>query len=321
MYSKLKELAVKLNIEAEVGSAEPFDMAKDCLKDVPFVSTDIYTRLDPHITMSDAKSLVAIAIPYNTLYKKPKDTVLRGNISSGAVGEDYHITAAEKLSIIKEELLKGYDVMCFADTGPLIDREVAIRCGLGYRGKHGGIINDNIGSMFFIGYAITNVPFELWNKKEHKIKSSCGNCERCVKACPTGAITQSGFEYRKCISYITQKPGVLTDKESKSIGVQIYGCDICQKVCIKNNFKYEYSEYAWYDIDKLITISNRDFKDTFGNTAAGWRGKKILQRNAIIALGNMGNRQALDILYKLKNDVRDEISAASQWAIGEIEKG
>lgn len=321
MYNKLQKLAKQLNIIAGVGNADVFDVDKECLLNVPFVDVTYDVRINPSLTLPGAKSIIAIGIPYNTIYKKCADNKFRGRLSSGAVGQDYHTIAKEKLDIIINTLLHGYTAMPFADTGPLIDREVAVRCGLGYIGKHYGVINSEIGSMFFIGYAITNVPMNVWNVENNSIIGSCGNCTRCIKACPTGAIKKDGFDYTKCISYITQKKGVLSNDESKSIGLQIYGCDVCQLVCPKNKFNYAESEYANPDIEKLLKISNKKFKDIYYPTAAGWRGKKILQRNAIIALGNMKDKKALDLLYEYTNDSRVEISQAAIWAVNKIKKG
>ncbi len=320
MYRKLMELSEKLNIIAGVGSAEPFNISRNLIEDIPFVSFEYEKRIDPRATMADAKSLVCIGLPYNTIYESSDDDKLRGAFSSGAVGEDYHITILRILNSIKQELLADYDAMLFADTGPLIDREVALRCSLGYVGKNRSIINDKIGGMFFIGYMITNVPYEKWNIKNNVITGGCGDCSKCIKACPTGAISKNGFDYKKCISYITQKSGALTDIESEYIGRQIYGCDVCQRACIKNKFTHSYSKYAYPDIEELLKISNKEFNNIYKKTAAGWRGKKILQRNAVIALGNIGNKKALPLLNELKKDKREEISKAALWAIEKIEK-
>lgn len=318
MYNRLKDLADELNIIAGAGTAAPFDIDRTVLENIPFVGYDHDVRLDPTLTMADAKSLIAVGIPYNKAYKKPLDNRLRGCMSSGAVGEDYHITAWKKLNIIADRLLKGYDAMIFSDTGPLIDREVALRCGLGYRGRHYGIINDKIGSMFFIGYIITNMPFENWNIPNTSIKNSCGGCLKCINACPTGALGLNTFDHTKCISYITQKSGTLNDFEARSIQTQIYGCDICQRACPKNKLTLSENEYAYPDIERLLNISNKEFKNIFAPTAAGWRGKKILQRNAVIALGNLKDERALKLLYRLRDDDRIEISQAAKWAINEI---
>lgn len=314
MYYKLLDYCKKLNIIVGVGSAKPFNITYESIKDTPFVSFDYKKRIDPRETMADANSLIAIGIPYNIVYTKINDNKLRGSFSSGAVGEDYHITAKRLLSDICNNFISNYNYMIFADTGPLIDREVALRCDIGYVGRNFSIINSEIGGMFFIGYAITNVPFSIWNKPNINIENNCGSCNNCINACPTGAISLNGFDYKKCISYITQKSGVLSDMECSSIGIQIYGCDICQRSCPKNSFIVKEDERAYPDIEDIINISNKGFNILYKNTAAGWRGKKILQRNAIIALGNLGDKRALPILEKLKYDNRIEISSAAKWA-------
>lgn len=322
MYSKLYEFAQKFNVIVGVGTAEPFCCKdKSSLEDIPFVTYSIEERLNPKITMLEAQSLVAVGLPYNTLYNKNEDSVLRGRISSGAIGIDYHVKITNILKEMLSEWQGKYKIMIFADTGPLIDRYVAIRCGLGYIGKHHGVINKDIGSMFFIGYAITDIPFECWNFNADQDTGSCGECNRCIKACPTGALACDPFDYKKCISYITQKSGILTDEECEAIGTNIYGCDICQKACNKNSFNYSSDEYAYPNIEELLNISNKEFKTIYGKTAAGWRGKKILQRNAIIALGNLKNTKALELLYKLADDSRAEISHSAKWAINNIMKG
>lgn len=321
MYQKLMALAEKLNIIAGVGSAEPFDVPKEVLRDVPFVNFSYEKRTNPSLTMADAASLVCIGLPYNTIYGSVNDNRIRGAFSSGAVGEDYHITVMNKLEIIKKEIIGDYSAMIFADTGPLIDREVALRCSLGYMGKNFSIINDKIGGMFFIGYMITDIPYEKWNVVSYYTSTEgCADCVNCIKACPTGAISKKGFDYRKCISYITQKTGVLSDAEAKSIGRQIYGCDVCQRVCVKNKFNFAENEYAYPDIEELLSISNREFNSIYKKTAAGWRGKKILQRNAVVALGNLRDKRALPVLEKLTEDLREEISESAKWAIEKIEK-
>lgn len=319
MFKKLTALAEKLNIIAGVGSAEPFKISRELLKDIPFVNYSYEKRTDPSLTMTDAKSLVCIGMPYNTIYTFVNDSRLRGAFSSGAVGEDYHITIINKLKAIENEIIGEYKAMSFSDTGPLIDREVAVRCSLGYMGKNCSIINDKIGGMFFIGYMITNIPYEKWNVNLKTVNTKgCADCENCIAACPTGALSKNGFDYKKCISYITQKPGVLSDTEARSVGRQIYGCDVCQRVCKKNRFNFEENKLAYPDAEELLSISNREFDRVYKNTAAGWRGKKILQRNAVIALGNLKDKRALPILEGLLADTREEISQSAKWAIKNI---
>lgn len=322
LYKKLQELSKKENIIAGVGSAEPFNELKEYLKDknVPFVSCSLDERTEPNVTMANVKSIVAVGLPYNVVYTKIKDNTLRGCISAGAVGTDYHIVIMEKMKKIKDEILPDCEVKMFSDTGPLSDRDVAIRCGIGVRGKNGSVINSKIGGMFFIGYMLTDAEYDMWQVC-YEEKISCNNCMKCINACPNGAINDGRCNYSKCISYITQKKGVLNDKEYESIGRQIYGCDICQRVCPFNkNFVYRENEFAYPDIEKLLNMTNREFKEIFGNTAAGWRGKRTLQRNALVVLGNIGDKRALNLIKRYTDSEYDDLRSAAIYAKKKIEE-
>lgn len=322
LYESLQAIAERENIIAGVGSAEPFYGLKERLEgiSVPFVNAGIEERINPSVTMPEVRSIVAIGLSYNAVYESINDGRYRGVISAGAVGEDYHRTVLRKLGVIRDELLKNNKVMLFADTGPLADREAALRCGLGSRGRNLSIINESIGSMFFIGYMLTDMDYESWEAPPIKQnKDICGDCDRCITACPGRALEKGKCSYEKCISYITQKKGVLTCEESSAIGVQIYGCDICQRVCSYNKaFVKAYSKYAYPDIEELLSMSRREFDRIYGPTAAGWRGRRTLQRNAIIALGNMKAEKMKPVLERLAEDKREDISAAAEYALNKI---
>ena len=268
-----------------IGNAEPFYDIKEILENkyVPFVEQDVEKRINPKLINKNAKSIIALGLSYNKKFVGKLDDKIRGRISIGAMGMDYHILVKEKLLRIKNELnLKG-DI--FVDTGPLVDREVAKRCGLGQIGKSGNIINKKLGSIFFIGYMILEI--ELEPTKVLDFIDLCKDCDKCIKCCPSGSILENDFKYEECISYLTQCKGILTDREKSIINKQIYGCDICQRVCPYNKdiyFENIYDiEIFFPDIEKLLFMSNKEFNETYKKTASGWRGKKILQRNAIIA--------------------------------------
>lgn len=320
LFNKLQEFSKKENIISGVGSAESFFELKEYLKDktVPFVNYSIEERTEPNIAMASVKSIIAIGLSYNVVYVKIKDNLLRGNMSAGAVGTDYHILIKEKLERLKKEVLPDCQYKIYSDTGPLSDRDVAVRCGLGKRGKNGSVINPQIGGMFFIGYMLTDIDYSLWGIKGNT-EIDCGDCEKCIKACPNGAIYNGKCDYSKCISYITQKKGVLTSEEYKRMGIQIYGCDICQRVCPYNkNYEKAENELAYPDIERLLNMTNREFKEVFGNTAAGWRGKRTLQRNALIALGNMKDNRGLSLAEKFINSENEDLRSAALYATDKI---
>lgn len=264
-----------------------------------FVEKDIEKRISPRLTMPCAKSIIVLAKSYNKNILVESDGRLRGYISIGAVGEDYHIFMQRKMGELSALLKNQFDAECmpFADTGPLVDRAVAIRSGIGYKGNNGSIITKNGGSAVFFGYIITNLGLKYGEKST----IHCSNCNKCINACPTGAINGGIFKIEKCISYITQQKRLLTVDEMKSTGLNLYGCDVCQRVC-KNNPKPFDNITELEDImpllEEILNMSNSTFKKRFGDTAIGWRGAAVIKRNALAALGNTGRAESLALIEK-----------------------
>ncbi|MBR1444157.1 MAG: tRNA epoxyqueuosine(34) reductase QueG [Firmicutes bacterium] len=308
---KLYEYAKEKNIAMGIGNAERFEDIRDIIEKryVPFVKWETEERIDPRRSMDNARSIICIGVSYNKEFIGEKDDRIRGVMSLGAVGEDYHKTVGRYLKEMLE--YAGIEGKIFVDTGALVDREVAIRCGIGNYGENNSVISPIHGAMFFIGYALTE---EKLTETGREKKKTCTGCGKCLKICPTKALYKGGFDYKRCISYITQKKGCLSEEEMKAVGKNIYGCDLCQKVCPLNSPPEKSSniEKFFPDIEKLLYISNAEFKETYGNTAAGWRGKKILQRNAVAALGNMNDERALKLAEKFLDDEREEINHAAR---------
>lgn len=269
-----------------------------------FEPKDINKIIYPSLTMPNVKSIIVIAEAYNKRFEFKNDNKLRANISLSAIGTDYHTIVRNKLKNLADyikTIVPNFEFQIFVDTGALLDREVAKRANIGWQGKNNFIINDEFGSWIFIGYMLTNIYIPV---VQETIDNKCGNCTKCIDACPTGALKPNyEFNSKICISYLTQKKEDLSDKEIRDIKFQLYGCDICQKVCPYNKsvpFKeiiYDIDE-AKADIEELLFMSNREFKNKYGKTAAGWRGKKVLQRNAIIVLQNINTKEAKSLMKK-----------------------
>lgn len=223
----------------------------------------------------DAKTAIVFAFSY---YVKGAG----GNISRYAWGKDYHIVAKEIMKPV-EDLLKseGYAAESYADVGPLNERMLARLSGIAFIGKNRMAINKRLGSYFFIGYILTDCNIE----PDRENAESCANCGKCIAACPLGAITEGSFNPNKCISYISQKKGELSGVEIDALirTETIWGCDICQEVCPHNTNipETEICEFKDNIIKDLHIeqMSNRDFKDKFGERAFAWRGKNVLLRN------------------------------------------
>lgn len=169
-------------------------------------------------------------------------------------------------------------IKSMVDTGELVDRAVAERAGIGWSGKNCSIITPEFGSYVYLGDIITSLPFE----PDTPMEDRCGECNKCVDVCPTGALVQGGqLDSSKCIAFLTQTKGFLPDEYRTKLGNRLYGCDTCQTVCPENKGKdYHFHEEMEPDpelakplLRPLLTMSNRDFKDKFGHVSGSWRGK------------------------------------------------
>ena len=206
----------------------------------------------------------------------------KGNISRYAQGEDYHITVIRKLKPIAAELEKsGFFAKIFTDTGFLNERLLAVKSGIAFIGRNRMAISEKFGSYFFVGYVLTDCVIE-GNKENRK---SCKNCGKCKKVCPFGALN-GGFCEEKCVSYITQKKGDLTEGEEIAIAKAntIWGCDLCQEVC-PHNKNVPITEIAEFKENRITNLeidenlSNKEFQKMYKNRAFAWRGKGVLIRN------------------------------------------
>lgn len=311
------------NLTTGICSAEDFDFLRPVLERrnhllKGFAEQNIEKRISPKLTFSNVKSIIVLAMNYNKKISFLHDNELRGHFSIGAVGTDYHILLKEKLLQLAS-LLQNHAVsfQAFVDTGALVDREIALRACIGYRGKNCSIHIPEKGSMVFIGYLLID---KLLSPSSKTFLESCGDCKKCIASCPSGALSENEpFAIQKCISYITQKKGLLSHWEMKTIGLQLYGCDICQITCPHNQNNrlsdFVSSEEITPLLSSILSLSNKQFQETIGKTAAGWVGKKIIQRNAVAVLGNIRKKESLFVLQKCLFDIRPLIRHTAVKAI------
>ncbi|MCR6097138.1 tRNA epoxyqueuosine(34) reductase QueG [Salipaludibacillus agaradhaerens] len=318
-------------------SADPFVTLKSRLKEQQklgyasgFEKGTIEERTTPDLLLPEAKTIISIALAYPSKLKnapQSKKGARRGIFCRASWGEDYHHILRSKLSKLEAYIYERVpEAKCksMVDTGELSDRAVAERAGIGWSGKNCAIITPEFGSYVYLGDMITTLDFP----EDQPIFDQCGTCNKCVDACPTGALVQGGqLDSNKCIAFLTQTKEMLPEQYRKKIGNRLYGCDTCQVVCPVNKGKdarhhpemLPDPEIVKPELIPLLKMSNREFKETFGRISGAWRGKKPIQRNAIIALAHYKEEEALPLLYELMlKDPRAVIRGTAAWAITEM---
>lgn len=295
-----------------------------------FEKGTIAERTEPTRLLPEAKSIISIAIAYPTrMQDAPRSTKesRRGIFCRASWGTDYHVVLRDKLQKLTDfikENMPDAESKLMVDTGELSDRAVAERAGIGFSGKNTSIITPEFGSFVYLGELLTNLPFI----PDTPIEDGCGSCTKCMDACPTGALVQGGqLNAQRCIAFLTQTKDFLPEEFRTKLGNRIYGCDTCQMVCPWNkqvNFDHhpEFKpdpEVAKPKLIPMLRISNREFKEKFGHMSGSWRGKKPLQRNALIALGHYKDKTAVDeLIHVMQHDPRPVIRGTAAWSLGKI---
>lgn len=288
-------------------------------------------RLDPPLVLSEARSIVTLAVSYHrseVTSQHPANTA--GLIARYARYPDYHDLLKTPLKELTEHVdaIGGPDTrsLWYVDTGPLLERELAERAGIGFVGKHTNLISRRLGNWFFLAEIITTAELPP-DASEH---NRCGNCTRCITACPTRAITAPfQLDARKCISYLTiELKGSIPEEHRRAIGNRVYGCDDCLEACPWNRFAREGAimrNHARNDLDEpglleLLALDNAAFKLRFQGTPMLRTKRRGVLRNVCVALGNVGTREALPALERASHDEEPLIAEHAAWAVAEIER-
>ncbi len=341
-YDKLKQEIIEYSQVIGIdkigfASASTFDELKNRLLrqqelgyQSGFEEPDIEKRTNPALLMEGASTIISIALAYPSKMSKrvvSKKGQRRGLFARASWGLDYHLILKERLSKLEEfikERVPEANCKPMVDTGELSDRAVAERAGIGWSGKNCAIITPEFGSYVYLGEMITNLPFA----PDEPMEDRCGDCNKCIEACPTGALVQGGqINAQRCISFLTQTKDFILDEFREKIGNRLYGCDSCQTACPENkgrNFHFHEEMEADPEMVKpllkpLLKLSNRQFKASFGTLAGAWRGKRPIQRNAIIALAHFKDETAVDDLVDVLNhDPQPVLRGTAAWALGKI---
>lgn len=283
-----------------------------------FEEKELRKRVDPKAIWPACETVVVLAYPL--VYSAPPQKG-EGVLARSAVGEDYHSQVKRALHQLVNSLgeagWRGETPQIQVDTGPLNERALATRAGLGWLGKNQQLIIPGKGSFVALGLMLLDKALP----PDEPLAGQCGNCTRCIRACPAQILGTRHFQANECLSYLTQSKEPLTERQRTALGKRIFGCDTCQEVCPHNGLRCdeegkcsilneikgdrqgelrkavlegkepdisgEKALPRGVDLWDTLTLTKSQFNQQWRGTAAGWRGKGILQRNAYLALKNL----------------------------------
>ncbi len=295
-------------------------------------------RRDPQKVLPGAKSIIVVALNYfqgPAVRRSPAFATLRsgrqtaatGKIARYAWGDDYHDVVAAKLDKIDKFLRDfGGQQKCYVDTGPILERDHAAQAGTGWHGKSTMLIDPRLGTWIFLGEILTTLELPADSPQRDR----CGTCERCITACPTGAITAPHrLDARRCISYLTiELKGPIPLELLPFIGNRIFGCDDCLDACPWNRFAQASRETAFsarrstagMPLREYLKLSDAEFRGLFRSSPIKRVKRRGFLRNVCVALGNVGDSSDLPALECAAADPEPLIAEHAAWAITRIQQ-
>jgi epoxyqueuosine reductase len=286
-------------------------------------------RCDPQKVLAGARSIVVVALNYwQGESATPKAFgAAEGRIARYAWGKDYHEVISQKLDKIDNFLRRfGGRQKSYVDTGPILERDHAAQAGIGWHGKSTMLIDTRLGTWFFLGEILTTLELP----PDPPQRDRCGTCERCIKACPTGAITAPHrLDARRCISYLTIELKSSIPVELRPlIGNRIFGCDDCLDACPWNRFAQASRETAFSArpsttgmlLRDYLKLNDVEFRGLFRNSPIKRIKRRGLLRNVCVALGNVGGLADLPALKGAASDSDELVAEHAAWAIARIQQ-
>lgn len=284
-------------------------------------------RCDPEKVLPGAQSIVVFALNYfqRKEARRAAATGREGRIARYAWGDDYHELIAAKLDKIDQFLRSfGGRQKCYVDTGPVLERDYAAEAGVGWHGKSTMLIDKQLGTWFFLAEILTTLELP----PDKPVPNRCGTCNRCITACPTGAITAAHrLDARRCISYLTIELKTAIPVELRPfIGDRIFGCDDCLDACPWNRFARESRESAFrarpsttgMSLREYLYLTDAEFRALFKKSPIKRIKRRGFLRNVCVALGNVGDPSDLPALQRAATDPEPLIAEHARWAIQQI---
>ncbi len=291
-------------------------------------------RAYPKSSLPECRSVIVLGwsypIPVLVDSYDDRGSIIHGRIASYALVEDYHDVVIRHLHGLVNyiETYLGHEVAHreYTDTGPILERELAQRAGLGWIGKNTCLINPSCGSYFTLAEILLGIELEPDDPFVH---NRCGTCQRCIQACPTGCIlADRTLDARRCISYLTiELRGSIPVDLRPLMDHWVFGCDICQQVCPWNRFAIEQNEAIedpillnpTPNLVEELGLTAPDFNHAYQHSPLRRAKRRGYLRNVAVALGNSHNSQAVPALSRtLIDDLEPLVRAHAAWALGQI---
>jgi epoxyqueuosine reductase len=285
-------------------------------------------RRDSRLPHAGVVSAIVVGMDYGG--REPS-----GPVARYARGDDYHDVMRGRLrdllAWMERETGSAVRGRPYVDTGPVLERDLARKAGLGWFGKNTMLINMQRGSFFFLGALFVDLPL---TPDEPFGTEHCGTCRRCLDACPTGALVAPGeMDARRCISYLTiENRGAIPLELREQIGGLVYGCDICQDVCPWNEkFARDIAEpalaarEAWAGKDartlarEILAMEETEYRAAFKDSPMTRAKLRGLKRNAAVVLGNVGTPDDAMVLAAAAGDADPLVAEHAAWALETID--
>lgn len=262
---------------------------------------DAAKKMHKNVIEETYPTMVVLGLSYPKRILKHTETHLVPSFYT--FGKDYHLVLKERMASVLKDLDIEYRLG--VDNHNHDERLAATLAGIGYFAKNQLIINETLGSYFFLGLVFLNTTIE--HEITLEVNTDCGTCRKCLDACPTGALSDMGYQMDLCMSHYNQSKRVLTDTEMNA-NYSLFGCDICQMVCPKNSIvksinhpEFELSGKEMVSIIDLFTLSDKQFKDTYSDMPYLWKGKTVLMRNALLVLKRLKNTRYNDLIEQSRS--------------------
>jgi epoxyqueuosine reductase len=295
-------------------------------------------RADPLYLLPECQSILVLGMPYAHPLSSPSsgdqsDSPITGKIAAYAWGKDYHDIITPRCEALVSWLqgqlgMEDFPWKGYTDTGPLLERDLAMRAGLGWIGRNSNLIHPKIGSHFFLAEIL--LPVKL-KPDQPFLKDQCGSCQRCIQACPTGCILPNRtIDASRCISYLTiENKTDIPANLRPQLGNRVFGCDVCQSVCPWNRKStrsvidpafHPGNINPYLDLHTVFDLSPQEFNQHYRGTPLKRSKRRGILRNCAVVLGNTSNTASIPVLEKvILSEFEPLVRGHAAWALGNFQ--